>query len=127
ENLNFVVRFAKKEEWKTQKENWISGELGLPATIVVNEPDTIYFAFKDKYNKNASEEEIVFKAEFIEEFDEHEPNNDASNAKNVALGEVIKSTFFPTSDVDWFKTKVDSSGYLLVQARSIPKNISVEA
>ncbi len=127
ENLNFVVRFAKKEEWKAQKENWISGDLGLPATIVVAEPDTIYFAFKDRYNKNASENEIVFKAEFIEEFDDHEPNNDANSAKSVATGELIKSTFFPTSDVDWFKTKVDSSGYLMVQARSVPENIRVEA
>lgn len=126
-NLNFVVRFAKKEEWKTQKEIWISGDLGLPATIVVTEPDTIYFAFKDKYGKNASDEEIVFKTEFIEEFDEHEPNNDANNAKSISAGELIKSSFFPTSDVDWFKVNVDSSGYLMVQARSVPKNISVEA
>ncbi len=127
ENLNFVVRFAKKEEWKAQKENWISGQLGLPATIVVNEPDTIYFAFKDKYDQNASDDEIVFKAEFIEEFDEHEPNDDANSAKSVATGELIQSIFFPTSDVDWFKTKVDSSGYLMVQARSVPENVKVEA
>ena len=126
ENLSFVVRFANKEEWKAQKENWISDDLGLPATIVVNGPDTIYFAFKDKYAKNASEDEIVFKAEFIEEFDEHEPNDDANSATSVATGELIKSTFFPTSDVDWFKTKVDSSGYLMVQARNIPENINVE-
>ncbi|QAA81524.1 hypothetical protein EI546_07205 [Aequorivita sp. H23M31] len=126
DNLNFVVRFANKEEWKSQKENWISGELGLPATIIVSKPDTIYFAFKDKYNKNFSEEEIVFKAEFIEEFDEHEPNNEADGATSVSTGEIVKSIFYPTTDVDWFKTQVDSSGYLMVQARQVPENINVE-
>lgn len=127
ENLKLVVRFANKQEWEPTKEKWLSGELGLPATIAVSEADTIYFVFKDKYNQNASEDEIVFKAEFIEEFDEHEPNNDAESAKMVSTGEIIKSAFYPTSDIDWFKTKVDSSGYLMIQARSVPENIKVEA
>lgn len=126
ENLNFVVRFSEKEEWKPTKEKWITGELGLPATIPVYKSDTIYFMLKDKYNANASEEDIAFKAEFIEEFDSYEPNNDADNAKVIETGEVIESTFYPSSDIDWFKTKVDSSGYLMLQARSVPDNIQVE-
>jgi hypothetical protein len=126
-NLNLVIRFANKEEWKPTKENWMGGELGLPATIAVYKPDTIYFVFKDKYNQNFSEEEIVFKAEFIEEFDDHEPNNDANTATMVTPGDLIKSTFYPATDVDWFKTKVDSSGYLMLQARNVPDNIKVEA
>lgn len=126
DDLKLVVRFANKQEWEPTKQKWISGELGLPATIAVSEPDTIYFAFKDKYNQKASDKEIVFRAEFIEEFDEHEPNNDAESAKMIATGQLIKSTFYPTSDVDWFKTKVDSSGYLLIQARTVPENVKVE-
>lgn len=126
DNLKLVVRFAEKQEWEQTKENWITGELGLPTTIAISEPDTYFFVFKDKYNQNTSEEEIVFKAEFIEEFDDHEPNNVADSAKVVTAGEVIRSAFFPTSDIDWFKTKVDSAGYLIIQARSIPKNIKVE-
>lgn len=81
---------------------------------------------KDKYHATASEEDIAFRAEFIEEFDSYEPNNEAENAQMVSTGEVVESAFFPTSDVDWFKTKVDSSGYLMIQARSIPDNIQVE-
>ena len=126
EDLNLVVRFANKEEWKPTKEKWISSDMGLPATIAVSEPDTIYFVFKDKYNKNASEEDIVFKAEFIEEFDEHEPNNDPENAKMITSGEIIKSSFYPNSDIDWFKTKTESPGYLMIQARSVPENINAE-
>lgn len=126
EDMNFVVRFSEKEEWKQTKEKWITGELGLPATIPVYKPDMIYFMFKDKYHANASEENIAFKAEFIEEFDSYEPNNEAESAKMVVTGEVVESAFYPTSDVDWFKTKVDSSGYLMVQARSVPDNIQVE-
>lgn len=125
-NLNLVVRFANKEEWKPTKEKWIGGELGLPATIAVHQADTIYFVLKDKYHKNASEESIEFKAEFIAEFDEHEPNNDAESAKLIATGEIIKSAFYPSSDVDWFKTKVDSLGYLMIQARTVPENLRVE-
>lgn len=126
EGMNLVVRFSEKEEWKQTKEKWITGELGLPATIPVYEPDTIYFMLKDKYHANASEENISFKADFIEEFDQYEPNNDAENAKMISTGEVIESAFYPTSDIDWFKTKVDSSGYLMVQARSVPETIQVE-
>ncbi len=127
ENLQLVVRFAEKEEWKPKKENWITDDLNLPATIQVSKPDTIYFVFKDKYNNNASEEDIVFKAEFIEEFDEYEDNNSVDSAKAVSAGKVIKSAFYPTSDIDWFKTEVDSLGYLMLQARSVPENIQVEA
>src|SRR5699024_8490539 len=32
ENLKLVVRFAKKQEWEQQKEKWITGEMGFPAT-----------------------------------------------------------------------------------------------
>ena len=126
-NLQLVVRFAEKEEWKQKKENWITAELGLPATIPVDKSDTIYFVFKDKYNKNASDEEIVFKADFIKEFDQYEANNVVDSAKAVSTGKVIESAFYPTSDIDWFKTKVDSLGYLILQARSVPDNIQVEA
>ena len=126
EAMNLVVRFSEKEEWKQTKEKWITGELGLPATIPVYKADTIYFMIKDKYHANASEEDIAFKAEFIEEFDSYEPNNEPDSAKMVTTGEVIESAFYPTSDIDWFKTKVDSSGYLMVQARSVPENIQVE-
>ena len=126
EGMNFVIRFSEKEEWEQKKEKWITGELSLPATIPVYEPDTIYFMLKDKYHATASEESIAFKAEFIEEIDSHEPNNEADSAKRVSTGEVMESAFYPTSDVDWFKTKVDSSGYLMVQARSVPDNIQVE-
>lgn len=126
ENLNLIVRFAEKQEWEPTKQKWITGDLNLPATIPVEKPDTIYFVFKDKYNDNASEEDIVFKADFIEEFDQYETNNVADSAKAVATGEIIESAFYPTSDIDWFKTTVDSSGYLMLQARSVPKNINVE-
>lgn len=127
ENLKLVVRFAKKQEWEQQKEKWITGEMGFPATIPIEEPDTIYFVFKDKYNNNAAEENIEFKADFIEEFDEYESNNIVDSAKTVATGESVKSYFYPPSDVDWFKTEVDTSGYLMIQARSLPENIKVEA
>lgn len=126
ENLQLVVRFAEKQEWEPTKHKWITGEFGLPATIPVDKPDTIYFVFKDKYHANASDEEIIFKAEFIEEFDEYESNNTMENAKTVATGDVIKSAFYPASDIDWFKTTVDSAGYLMLQARSVPENIQVE-
>jgi len=126
DGMNLVIRFSEKEEWEQTKEKWITGELSLPATIPVYKPDTIYFMLKDKYHATASEEDIAFRAEFIEEFDSYEPNNEAENAQMVSTGEVVESAFFPTSDVDWFKTKVDSSGYLMIQARSIPDNIQVE-
>jgi len=101
--------------------------MDFPATIPIEKADTIYFVFKDKYNNNAAEESIEFKADFIEEFDEYESNNIADSAKAVATGESIKSYFYPPSDVDWFKTEVDTSGYLMIQARSIPENIKAEA
>ena len=123
--LNLVIRFAEKQEWEQKKVKWRTSELGLPATIPIYEADTVYFRIKDKFNKNASDEEIVFKPEFIEEFDQYEPNNVSDSAKMVTTGEVIKSTFYPTSDIDWFRTTVDSSGYLMLQARSVPKNINV--
>lgn len=126
ENLKLTIQLAEKQEWKPKKEKWTTGDLGLPATIPVYKPDTIYFVFKDKYHKNASKEDIIFKADFIEEFDQYEPNNVADSAKAVSTGKLIKSAFYPTSDIDWFKTEVDSSGYLMVQARSIPENINVE-
>src|SRR5690625_1304986 len=48
ENLQLVVRFAKKQEWEQQKEKWISGEMDFPATIPIEKADTIYFVFRSE-------------------------------------------------------------------------------
>jgi len=127
DNLNLQLRFAEKQEWEPEKQKWMTGWSDIPKTIAVLDPDTLYFVIADNYNDEASDEEVEFKTEFIEEFDEYEPNDEPDNAVSVSSGEVMETAFFPKTDVDWFKIKVEELGYLMLQARSVPDDITVNA
>jgi len=125
ENLNLQVRFAEKQAWEKEKHKWYTDWNYMPHTISVEKSDTLYFAIIDNHNDEASDEEIEFKVDFIEEFDEYEPNDQPDEAVEVASGELMRTAFFPKSDVDWFKIDVDTSGYLMIRAKSVPEPISV--
>lgn len=126
ENLGLEVRFAEKQAWKPEKQKWLTGWENIPKTLSVEKADTLYFAIIDDHNNKASKEKIEFKAEFIEEFDEYEPNNNPENAILVTSGKPMKTIFFPKTDQDWFKIKIEKPGYLMFQARSLPKDIKAE-
>src|SRR5690625_3013645 len=57
DNINLNVRFAHKQAWKTEKQQWITGWSKVPKTIPVRKPDTLYFAVIDDYNNESSTED----------------------------------------------------------------------
>ena len=64
--------FRRKRNGKQTKEKWITGELGLPATIPVYEADTIYFMLKDNIMQKHRKRPLLLKR-ILEEFDPYEP------------------------------------------------------
>lgn len=127
DNLKLNIRFAEKEEWKSEKEKWLTKWLNIPSTIAVSGIDTLYFAIIDDYNDAFSDEAFEFKADFIQEFDKYEPNDEPDLAHEIKSGEIIHSAFFPNTDQDWFKISVDSTGYLMLRARKVPDGININA
>ncbi len=127
ENLNLEVRFAEKQAWEPEKQKWLSDWERIPKTIGVADRDTLYFAIIDDWNDKASPEVIEFKADFIAEFSDNEPNNKPENAVTVKSGVVMETSFFPKTDIDWFKITVDSAGYLMIHARKVPEEIKINA
>jgi hypothetical protein len=66
------------------------------------------------------------KASAFPEFDEHEPNNGADEAAGIELGEKVRSYAYPQGDRDYFKVRVDSTGYLHATAQKVPKGVGAE-
>ncbi|VVB66494.1 Uncharacterised protein [Candidatus Gugararchaeum adminiculabundum] len=75
--------------------------------------------------------------EYVPTPDEFEPNNDASYAKAVSLGEPQKAYLFPPrfsslpdlkerKDVDYYKVKVSTGGNLIVDVSTVPEGTSVK-
>lgn len=125
DNLKLNIRFAQREEWNSQKEKWLSNWMNLPIAIPISGIDTLYFAIVDDYNDAFSEDSFEIKADFIDEFDKYEPNDTPEQAREIKTGEIVESAFFPKSDRDWFKIKVDSAGYLMLKARKVPEEINI--
>ncbi len=123
EDIEVIGRFAKYKEWEGKKEDWICDNRKPPFATVVPEAGTYYLALNEEYNDAESEVKMQFKIEFIEEFDDFEPNNDVENAKKVEFGKNFKLGLFPVDDQDWFKVKVDTAGYISLKTKELPEDI----
>jgi uncharacterized protein (UPF0248 family) len=125
EDLDVQVRFARYDEWGEKKEVFLTNFLTLPAAVAFEEKDTCYALLADRWNENASETPFTLKFEFIEEFDEHEPNNDVEAAKAIELDEGYKSAIFPKKDEDWFKFTTTEQGYIRVMCKENPEDLDL--
>ncbi|MFP4664973.1 MAG: hypothetical protein ACLFM1_11150 [Bacteroidales bacterium] len=125
ENLNVQVRFAEYDEWGEKKEKFLTPFLELPAAYAVHEADTFYAMVADRWNEHASEDTFKVKFEFLEEFDEYEPNNEQESAYETETGKTHKSAIFPKGEVDWFKMTTDTAGYIRVTAKDVPENLNL--
>ncbi len=127
EELDLHARFATYDEWNSNGEEYITGQLRLPAAVQIVEEGTYYVRLGDRYNNNYSPDEFKVKMNFIEEFDKHEPNNKPPEASEVEFGKEYKSAIFPLNDRDWFLTVVEQQGYLRIRAKDIPDDIELAA
>ncbi|MGM0650604.1 MAG: hypothetical protein ACQES1_08880 [Bacteroidota bacterium] len=125
DDLNAQVRFASYDEWGDKKEAFLTKFLKFPATVAVPEKDTLYAMVADRWNENASETPFTLKFEFIEEFDEHEPNNGPELAKEIEAGKTFKSAIFPKGEEDWFKIKISEPGYIKLGAKDVPEDLNL--
>ncbi len=125
EDLDVQVRFARYDEWGEKKEVFLTNFLTLPAAVAFEEKDTCYALLADRWNENASETPFSLKFEFIEEFDEHEPNNDVEAAKAIELDKGYKSAIFPKKDEDWFKFTTTEQGYIRVMCKENPEGLDL--
>ncbi len=122
--LNLAVRFARYDEWASNKEDRLRSWHSLPDALPVHEPGTYYFVVRDRYNNNASEEPFQLRVDFLEEFDKFEPNNTVEDAKLVEFGEELTIAIYPLGDRDWFRVEAPGQGYINVQARDVPRGIT---
>lgn len=125
DDLDVQVRFATYDEWGKKKEKFLTNFLTLPAAIAFKEKDTCYVLVAERWNKNESETPFILKFEFIEEFDEHEPNNDVETAKDIELYKEYQSAIFPKKDEDWFKFTTTEQGYIRVMCKENPEDIDL--
>ncbi len=125
EDLDVQVRFAEYDEWGEKKEKFLTPFLKLPGAFAVHEADTFYAMVADRWNEHASEDSFKVKFEFIEEFDEYEPNNNRESAHKTQTGKTHKSAIFPKGEEDWFKITTDTSGYIRVTAKDVPEALDL--
>ncbi|MDA3819548.1 MAG: hypothetical protein PF590_03655, partial [Candidatus Delongbacteria bacterium] len=125
DEIDVQVRFATYEEWGEEKENFLTNFLKMPAAVAFEGEDTCYALVADRWNENASETPFTLKFEFIEEFDEHEPNNEVESAKDIELDKAYKSAIFPKGEIDWFKITTNEQGYLHVAYKDKPEDMDV--
>ena len=125
-DLDPEVRFARKQEWEDQKEDWMTGWNEIPKAIRIAEADTIYMAVQDKHQNASSSKSFPLRVQFIEEFDQQEPNDEVENAVSVEAGQPNETYIYPIGDRDRFKVKVDTAGYLRVASKKSPKGVDEE-
>ncbi len=124
--INPEIRFAEKQPWQNEKKDWYTSWNDLAKAKQFHDRDTVYFTVQDNNRNNSSPKSFAIKARFIEEFDEHELNNEAGQAVKQTTGKTITSYFYPIGERDWFKFETDSLGYLWVKEKSSPDNIKPE-
>ncbi len=125
DNLDVQVRFATYDEWGSKNENFLTDYLKTPCAIPIYDDSTYYIMVCDRWGANFSEEEFFVKFDFIEEFDNYEPNNKPASAYKVEFGKEYQSAIFPKADEDWFMVEVKEQGYLQVKAKNIPDNVEL--
>lgn len=126
-DLDVQVRFAQYDEWGSKKEVFLTSFEETPATYHVIEKGNYYIMVGDRWGKNSTEEEFKIKFEFIEEFDEFEPNNKIEDAIALSLDSEYSAAIFPIGDVDWFMFEVTEPGYIYVKAKDVPDDIQLSA
>ncbi|MDP8241360.1 MAG: hypothetical protein P9X24_19910 [Candidatus Hatepunaea meridiana] len=105
----------------------IQGGNSQPISLYTLMPEgSCYFKIMDRYNNGMS-------AEFYECYvnldtsDVYELNNTFSDAKEIALNEVITAKIRPARDVDYFKFSTLITGPLIVDVSDVPEGVGMAA
>jgi hypothetical protein len=125
EKLQLRARFAEKTPWKARKKNWLGDWDTLPRTKLFREIDTAYFVVRDKRG-GSSKKAFRIRAKFVEEFDEHEPNDEGEEAVKIDLEESMRSYVYPRGDRDLFRIDLERTGYLRARAEATPDELGAE-
>lgn len=126
EAINPEITFALFDQWEPNKEKGLRGWRRLPDALPVSEAGTYYFVIIDDYDDNASEEPFQLKVDFLEEFDEYEPNNAPEEAAALEFGQELSMAVYPVGDQDWFRVITPEQGYLVVSSKDVPEGIQPE-
>jgi hypothetical protein len=116
EALDLAVCVATYDEFDPENSKTVEGKQKLPHSVALTEPGEYYLGICDRWNENASEELFTWKAEFIPEMDEFEPNDDYTKAKRIDVNDTIQLAIFPSGDKDIFIIHPKQSGVLSVMA-----------
>ena len=102
--------------------NWlagVTGSVGSPVSLYWDvTPDWYFIRLDDYYDQ--STDDYKFIVTLAEADDENEPNNELSQAAELALENAVTGYFFPHYDYDWFKVKISTPGVLNVSATNVP-------
>ncbi len=126
EELRLEVAFALYDQWEPDKEKSLRNWHRLPDALPVYEAGTYYFVIIDDYNDQASEKAFQLKVDFLEEFDEFEPNDNPEDAKSVEFEKELNVGIYPVGDRDWFKVNAPEQGYLVLSSKDVPEGIQPE-
>ncbi len=97
----------------------VTGSVGSPVSLYWDvTPDWYFIRLDDYYDQ--STDDYKFIVTLAEADDENEPNNELSQAAELALENAVTGYFFPRYDYDWFKVKISTPGVLNVSATNVP-------
>ncbi|MEA3450993.1 MAG: hypothetical protein U9Q83_03720, partial [Bacteroidota bacterium] len=127
EEIGAEVKFALFEEWEGKKVKDISGWLDFPAVMHIPKAGTYYFRIKDDYSDAFSEEAIILKTQFVEEFDKYEMNNVIKSAQVINLNQSLELFIYPKKDVDFFKIEAPGKkGYIKAMVKEDNDGVNLE-
>ncbi|MCW7075301.1 MAG: Ig-like domain-containing protein [Candidatus Methanospirare jalkutatii] len=96
-----------------------SGSVGTPVSLLRDvTPGLYYIKIDDYYDRSEEPYTMVVTLKPVD--DENEPNEEFSEAVEVALDEEIEGFFFPEYDNDWFKVNVTTAGILRIKVSEVP-------
>ncbi|MCW7071960.1 MAG: Ig-like domain-containing protein [Methanophagales archaeon] len=97
----------------------VTGSVGSPVSLYWDvTPDWYFIRIDDYYDQ--STDDYKFIVTLAEADDENEPNNELSQAAELALENAVTGYFFPRYDYDWFKVKISTPGVLNVSVTEVP-------
>jgi hypothetical protein len=125
--MQLDVAFARYEEWENEKEHWLRKWHRVPDALRIAKAGSYYLLVHDAYDDGASTQDIELLVSFLPEFDMHEPNNHPENAVMLESNANIRLAVYPEGDVDWFRVKVSTQGYISLKVKEVPASIRVDA
>jgi hypothetical protein len=97
----------------------------LDAVIDLPDAGAYWLEVRDNYNDAGSGGWVNLAVAFSAEHDGYEPDNQASQARTIALDGEVEAAILPRGDADWYRFAIDRPGELSVTVEEVPENLDI--